>query len=54
MKSFSGHSAPENKSMKIIDFSTRVFYIGIDVHKTRWQVAVLCKDIVLSNASIAA
>jgi hypothetical protein len=54
MKSFSSQSAPESKSMQLMDYSERKLFIGIDVHKTRWQVAVLCEGIVLSNASIAA
>lgn len=54
MKPSSGQSAPVSKSMKIIDFSSRILHIGIDVHKTRWQVAVLCEGLVLSNTSIGA
>lgn len=36
------------------DFSGRDLYIGIDVHKKRWQVAVLFDGLVLSNTSIDA
>lgn len=54
MKLSSGQAAPGSKSMKTIDYSDRILFIGIDVHKKRWQVAVLCEGIVLSNTSIAA
>ena len=36
-----------------MDYSDRKLFIGIDVHN-RWQVAVLCEGIILSNTSIAA
>jgi transposase len=36
------------------DFSGRNLYVGIDVHKKRWQVAVLFDGLVLSNTSIDA
>ena len=49
-----GLSAPESKNKKTIGFSGKTLHIGIDVHKTRWQVAVLCDGVVLSNGSIAA
>ena len=53
MKTSSSHSAPESKSMQLMDYSDRKLFIGIDVHN-RWQVAVLCEGIILSNTSIAA
>lgn len=34
------------------DFSNRNLYVGIDVHKKRWQVAVFYEGLVLSNTSI--
>ena len=37
-----------------LDFSGRDLYVGIDVHKVRWQVAVFFDGIVLSNTSIEA
>jgi transposase len=36
------------------DFSGRDLYVGIDVHKKRWQVAVLYDGLLLSNTSIEA
>ena len=54
MNTSSGHSAPDSKSMQLMDYSDRKLFIGIDVHKTRWQVAVLCDGIILSNTCIDA
>jgi hypothetical protein len=34
------------------DFANRVLYVGIDVHKVRWQVAVYYEGLVLSNTTI--
>jgi transposase len=34
------------------DFTNRILYIGIDVHKVRWQVAVYYDGLILSNTSI--
>ena len=34
------------------DFTGRHLYVGIDVHKLRWQVAVYYEGLVLSNTSI--
>jgi transposase len=36
------------------DFTGRDLYVGIDVHKERWQVAVYYQGLILSNTSIAA
>lgn len=45
---------PITKLQKTIDFSNKDLYVGIDVHKLRWQIAVFLEGIVLSNVSIAA
>ena len=45
---------PTTKLVKVIDFSNKTLYVGIDVHKTRWQAAVFLDGVVLSNVSIAA
>ena len=37
------------KGNKIIDFSGRTIYVGIDIHKKDWQVAAICNDVVLGN-----
>lgn len=31
---------PTTKVQNVVDFTNRQLYAGIDVHKTRWQVAV--------------
>lgn len=36
------------------DFSNRTLYVGIDVHKKRWQVALYYEGLILSNVSIEA
>lgn len=38
----------------MVDFSNEVLYVGIDVHKTRWQIAVFLDGVILGNVSIAA
>jgi transposase len=43
-----------SKVVKTADFSNRDLYVGIDVHKKRWQVAVLCNGVSLGNISIEA
>jgi transposase len=45
---------PGSKLQNTVDFSLKQLYVGIDVHKNRWQVAVFFEGIVLSNVSIAA
>jgi transposase len=35
-----------------VDFSSKNLYVGIDVHKERWQVAVYHEGMILSNVSI--
>jgi transposase len=42
------------KVQNLRDFTRRNLYVGIDIHKARWQVAVLFDGIVLSNTSIEA
>jgi len=42
------------KVQNLRDFTSRDLYVGIDVHKVRWQVAVIFDGIVLSNTSIEA
>jgi transposase len=47
----------KNPSLKVqhkVDFSTKDLYVGIDVHKQRWQAAVYYEGLILSNVSIAA
>jgi transposase len=34
------------------DFTGRKLFVGIDVHKMRWQVAVYYEGLILSNTSI--
>jgi transposase len=45
---------PTTKLVNVADFTNKQLYVGIDVHKTRWQVAVFLEGIILSNVSIAA
>jgi len=44
---------PANKVHNTIDFSNKQLYVGIDVHKKRWQAAVFLEGVILSNVSIA-
>ena len=44
---------PTHKIQNLPDFSGRELYVGIDVHKQRWQVAVYYDGLILSNTSIA-
>ncbi|MEO5946422.1 MAG: IS110 family transposase [Chitinophagaceae bacterium] len=44
---------PIGKLQKI-DFTNKTLYVGIDVHKLKWQVAVFFEGIVLSNVSMGA
>lgn len=43
---------PAQKVQQTTDFTNRVLYVGIDVHKVRWQVAVYYDGLILSNTSI--
>jgi transposase len=43
---------PDQKVPNLADFSFRDLYVGIDVHKYRWQVAVFYDGIMLSNTNI--
>lgn len=43
---------PDKKVQQTTDFTNRLLYVGIDVHKVRWQVAVYYEGLVLSNTSI--
>ena len=56
MKSKQHTSARERnltqKVQKVIDFSNKQLFVGIDVHKLRWQVAVYHEGLILSNTSI--
>src|SRR5215218_1512447 len=45
---------PAIKVQNLVDFTGRDLYIGIDVHKQRWQVAVYFEGLILSNTSIEA
>jgi transposase len=40
------------KVQQTTNFSNRTLYVGIDVHKVRWQVAVYYDGLILSNTSI--
>lgn len=40
------------KVQNLTDFTDRILYVGIDVHKVRWQVAVYYDGLILSNTSI--
>ena len=54
-KQSSAHQAePATKVINKVDFANKQLYVGIDVHKKRWQAAVLYEGIVLSNDNIAA
>jgi transposase len=43
---------PAQKVQQPTDFTNRVLYVGIVVHKVRWQVAVYYEGLILSNTSI--
>jgi transposase len=43
---------PTIKVQNLRDFTSRELYIGIDIHKVRWQVAVYYEGLILSNTSI--
>ena len=43
---------PTIKLQNQVDFSGRNLFVGIDVHKQRWQVAVYYDGLILSNCSI--
>ena len=45
---------PAIKVQNLVDFTGRDLYVGIDVHKQRWQVAVYYDGLILSNTSIEA
>jgi transposase len=45
---------PRSEGSKPVNFIDRHLFVGIDVHKVRWQVAVFFEGLILSNASIAA
>lgn len=45
-----GHS--ESKLLNHRDFSGMTLFVGIDVHKKRWQIAVYSQGLILSNVSI--
>jgi transposase len=57
MKTKQQSSAPERnpgqKVQNLADFSGRDLFVGIDVHKQRWQVAVYYDGLILSNYNIA-
>src|SRR5678815_3962896 len=43
---------PTIKVQNLVDFTGRELFVGIDVHKVRWQVAVYYEGLILSNISI--
>ena len=43
---------PLSKLPLLSDFSSKPLFVGIDMHKLNWQVAVLYQGVVLSNTSI--
>jgi transposase len=43
---------PAQKVQNKADFTNRNLFIGIDVHKVRWQVAVYYEGLILSNTSV--
>ena len=45
---------PVTKVSRLQYFSNRNLFVGIDVHKKRWQVAVLCEGMAPGNVSIDA
>jgi len=45
---------PAQKVQNTADLTNRKLYVGIDVHKMRWQVAVYYDGLILSNVSIEA
>ena len=44
----------DQKVQNKADFTNRDLYVGVDVHKVRWQVAVYYEGLVLTNTSIEA
>jgi transposase len=49
-------AAPEtqNKGRRIIDFSGKTIFVGIDIHKKDWQVALFYQGITLENFRMSA
>jgi len=49
-------AAPEtrNKGRRIIDFSGKTIFVGIDIHKKDWQVALFYEGITLENFRMSA
>lgn len=45
---------PTSKLVNVVDFTNKQLYVGIDVHKKRWQVAIFLDGVILSNVSIDA
>ncbi len=43
---------PSQKVQHLPNYSGRQLFVGIDVHKQRWQVAVIFDNLLLSNTSI--
>ncbi len=43
---------PTQKVQNRADFTNRKLFVGVDVHKMRWQVAVYYEGLILSNISI--
>ncbi len=41
------------KIKQLVDFFGKILYVGIDVHKINWQVAVFYEGLILSNCSMA-
>ena len=39
---------PNNKLLNVVDFSNKALFVGVDVHKKRWQLAVLFDCVILS------
>src|SRR4051812_45647455 len=43
-----------NKGRRIIDFSGKTIFVGIDIHKKDWQVALFHEGITLNNFRMSA
>ena len=55
MKTQDYSSLQRNLAIKVqnpADFTARDLYVGIDMHKLRWQVAVYYEGLILTNTSI--
>ena len=45
---------PHSNLQNRVDFSGKEIFVGIDVHKERWQVAIFYDGLILGNVSMDA